>query len=1079
MAEKRYALIIASWDYTADVGLRKLIAPPQDAESLAQVLQNPDIGGFEVRTLLNEPAPKVAEEIEAFFAERQRDDLVLLYFSGHGVKDADGQLYFAMPNTRRDRLRSTAIGAYEVNEMMRGSRAQQKVLLLDCCYSGAFARGMTFKSDQSIGTRDYFDGRGYAILTASDALQYSFEEEKVEGQGVQSVFTRILAQGLDKGEADTNGDGLITFDELYDFILDRIEQEAPQQKPRKWAMDVQGKIIIARSPLPILTPADLPHELQQTIEDSRPWVREGAVRELGRLLHGSHPGLAFAAEAALKRLTKDDSRLVSQAAAEALAAYAAQQREQAQAETQRLAREKAEAETLAAQKEKTQHLSWIGYAIGKRYKIEAPLGQGGMSTVYRGTDPNLQRTVAIKLIHPHLSSDPEFVRRFEQEAAVVAQLRHPNIIQVFDFAHEGDVYYMVLEYLAGETLQARLKTLQAAGQRQPLAETVRIMALICDAVAYAHQHGLIHRDLKPANVMLDPEGQPVLMDFGVAKMLGAQQHTATGAIVGTVVYMSPEQVRGERPDERADLYSLGIILYEMTTGHPPFEGDSAMTVMLKHLNEPVPDIRKITSGVPDELVAVIEKALAKDPAHRFQTATEMGVALRAIEETLQKRPAREQTEAERLAAQKAEEERLAREQAEQERLAHEKAEAERQAKAEANRLAAQKAEAERLAREKAEADRKAKAEADRLAAQKAEAERLAREKAEQERLAREKAEADHKAKAEADRLAAQKAEAERVARAKAEQERLARMKADADRLAAQKAEAERAARAKAEQEQRVRERAGEQPTTPAERQSVVTPTAHPTNLRMLWLVGVVVIVLIAVVGVGLLVVGRQFGQSTLPSAEGMANIPGGDYTVGVASGAQGENYAPQQQVTLTTFWIDKFEVTNALYRECVKAGRCTEAHIPDLPKQPGYRDDATYDKYPVIGVTWDQAKAYCRWANKRLPREAEWEVAARGTDGQLYPWGNDPVSLPGDGTYPVGSATENVSPFGVYDMAGNVWEWVDEPYVQVTAGDRVMRGGSYDFTRDMAYRLVGDPNVPSMYGTAGMRCAADAVKEKK
>src|SRR3990172_13353213 len=127
MAEKRYALIIASWDYTADLGLRKLVAPPQDAAALARVLQDPAIGGFEVRTLLNEPSPKVAEEIEAFFVERQRDDLALLYFSGHGIKDVNGQLYFAMPNTRLDRLRATAIKAYDVNEMIRGSWARQQV----------------------------------------------------------------------------------------------------------------------------------------------------------------------------------------------------------------------------------------------------------------------------------------------------------------------------------------------------------------------------------------------------------------------------------------------------------------------------------------------------------------------------------------------------------------------------------------------------------------------------------------------------------------------------------------------------------------------------------------------------------------------------------------------------------------------------------------------------------------------------------------------------------------------------------------------------------------------------------------
>ena len=359
MAEKhnRFALIIASYDYTADAGLRKLVAPPQDAEALTRVLQDPTIGGFEVRSLLNEPSPKVAEEIEAFFAERQRDDLALLYFSGHGVKDTDGQLYFAMPNTRLNRLRSTSIKASDVNEIMRGSRAQQKVLLLDCCYSGAFARGMTVKADQGISTQDYFDGRGYAILTASDAIQYSFEEDKVEGQATQSVFTRILTQGLDKGEADTNGDGLVTFDEMYDYILDHIEREAPEQRPRKWALDVQGKIVIGRNPRPVVKPAPLPAELQQTIEDSRPWVREGAVRELGRLLEGSHPGLALAAQEALKRLAEDDSRRVSVSAKEALSAYEEAQRARMTAEAERLAAQRAEAERRASEKAEQERLA--------------------------------------------------------------------------------------------------------------------------------------------------------------------------------------------------------------------------------------------------------------------------------------------------------------------------------------------------------------------------------------------------------------------------------------------------------------------------------------------------------------------------------------------------------------------------------------------------------------------------------------------------------------------------------------------------------------------------------------------------
>ncbi len=274
--------------------------------------------------------------------------------------------------------------------------------------------------------------------------------------------------------------------------------------------------------------------------------------------------------------------------------------------------------------------SWIGYTLGGRYNIEALLGQGGMSAVYRAYDPNLRRPVAIKLIHSYLSADPEFISRFESEATVVAQLRHPNIVQVFDFNHDDDVYYMVMEYLPGESLQDRLKALSAAQQRFPLATTAAIIATIADAVAYAHERGTIHRDLKPANVMLMPQGQPVLTDFGVAKIIGGQRHTATGAVIGTPAYMSPEQVRGQPLDGRADIYSLGIVLYEMAAGRPPFEGDSAMTVMLKQVNEPVPDIRQTVPDAPPGLVDIIDKALAKNPALRFQSAAELATALRAV-----------------------------------------------------------------------------------------------------------------------------------------------------------------------------------------------------------------------------------------------------------------------------------------------------------------------------------------------------------------------------------------------------------------------------------------------------------------
>lgn len=267
--------------------------------------------------------------------------------------------------------------------------------------------------------------------------------------------------------------------------------------------------------------------------------------------------------------------------------------------------------------------SWIGQTLGGRYRIEKLLGQGGMSAVYQATDPNLQRTVAIKIIHPHLSGEPDFVRRFEQEAASVAQLRHSNIIQVYDFNHDGDAYYIVFEYVAGETLQRRLQRLNENGQLMPITEAIDIAASLGEAMNYAHQRGLIHRDIKPANIMLNSSNQPILMDFGIAKMVGGAKHTATGVTLGTAQYMSPEQIKGGGIDNRTDIYALGITLFEMMGGRSPFDADSTMAVMMMHVQNPVPDLRAIRGDVPADLVVILNKALAKEPDGRYQTAAQL------------------------------------------------------------------------------------------------------------------------------------------------------------------------------------------------------------------------------------------------------------------------------------------------------------------------------------------------------------------------------------------------------------------------------------------------------------------------
>ena len=312
----RYALIIASYEYQ-DPELRQLVAPAHDAEALARVLQNPDIGDFQVQTLLNEPSYKVSQAIETFFTDRRRDDLLLLFFSGHGVKDEDGHLYFATSDTRRRWLISTAVWANFVNRVMRRSRSRKQVLFLDCCYSGAFARGMVAKASMDVGTKERFEGRGRVVLTASNAMQYAFEGGEVKGKGVQSVFTRTVVRGLETGEADLDRDGFVSLDELYDYVHNCVTDETPHQRPGKWVFDVEGQIVIARNPLPIPKMLGLPLDLQKAIESPAGWMREGAASGLERLMEGEGE-IAQIARVALEQLANDENPRVVAAAVRVL-----------------------------------------------------------------------------------------------------------------------------------------------------------------------------------------------------------------------------------------------------------------------------------------------------------------------------------------------------------------------------------------------------------------------------------------------------------------------------------------------------------------------------------------------------------------------------------------------------------------------------------------------------------------------------------------------------------------------------------------------------------------------------------------
>ncbi len=262
-----------------------------------------------------------------------------------------------------------------------------------------------------------------------------------------------------------------------------------------------------------------------------------------------------------------------------------------------------------------------------RYLVTRRLGRGGMAEVYEANDPLLNRQVAIKVIYAHLASQEGFDQRFRREAQLVASLRHPHIVQLYDFGIENEQPFMVMEFLNGGTLQDRLAQWRSRGAVMPLAETARLLTKLASALDYAHERDAIHRDIKSSNIMFTAEGEPVLTDFGIAKMLSdAAQLSATGSVMGSPAYMAPEQAAGQPVDARSDLYALGIVLYEMVCGRVPFQADSPTAVMMQHITQPPPPPRQFNPQLPAAAEAVIQKALAKDPAARFSRVSEMATA---------------------------------------------------------------------------------------------------------------------------------------------------------------------------------------------------------------------------------------------------------------------------------------------------------------------------------------------------------------------------------------------------------------------------------------------------------------------
>jgi serine/threonine protein kinase len=614
--------------------------------------------------------------------------------------------------------------------------------------------------------------------------------------------------------------------------------------------------------------------------------------------------------------------------------------------------------------------SLIGQSLG-RYEILEEIGAGGMAVVYRANDSRLVRDVAIKVIRkgafPADHMD-RILRRFEREAKALARLSHPNIMKVHDYGeHEGSPYF-VMEYLPGGTLKKKM------GKPMQWEQALRLILPIAEALDYAHSQKMIHRDVKPSNILLTERGQPLLTDFGIAKILEVEEGqtlTNTGMGVGTPEYMSPEQWKGQA-SPRSDIYSLGVILYELLAGRKPYIADTPADLLLKQATEPLPRLSTFAKGLPSNVEKILFKALERKPEDRFASMAEFASALEAL---LKGSP---------------------------------------------------------------------------------------------------------------------------VSFSKRQMED---SQATFDQFET------------------------EEPKKQNRTQTLTDPGAKPGRKIQMP-------VLLGLGAVGILFVGIMLGLASggfaelfstptpiftatptpypnqITDAKGvtMRLVPAGEFTMG---SNEYDDEKPLHQVYLDTFYMDVYEVTNAAYESCVDAGGCVPPSGSSSYSRSSYYGDSQFAQYPVIYVNWNKASAYCEWRGARLPTESEWEKAARGADGRIYPWGDefscrkgnfddetrldDNVVLGGpdcDGyvdTAPVGSYESGKSSCGMYDMAGNVWEWVADwydsgyyeasPYYNPAGPDsgqyRMLRGGSLDSTETgarSAYRLINTHGSIILY-SVGFRCA--------
>ncbi len=684
-----------------------------------------------------------------------------------------------------------------------------------------------------------------------------------------------------------------------------------------------------------------------------------------------------------------------------------------------------------------------GKKVGN-YRIIQEIGRGGNAIVYLAFDEKLARPVALKVLHAfaHHPNRDKIIERFRRGAQAAARLNHPNILPVYDFGEWQGTFYIVMQHVQGQTLrQYLLGEVEEIRAVEPLApsEAVDIVRQVGAALAYAHRHNVVHRDVKPSNVLLAEDGRVYLADFGLARVEDAAPITQSGETLGTPHYMSPEQGQGMPVDHRSDIYSLGVVTFQMLTGQVPFDAETPIPVIVKHMYHPLPSPRSINPNIPQRVEAVLGKALAKTPAERYQSVEEFINDLEAAAAIQQAIPE-----------------------------------------------AAPPPPAARQTRPMPASGTSPPVPTPTPAPQRRETMRLT--------------------------LVAVILVAlvgllicsvvaffllggrDLLLRAMATPTQLAAMTPTPTSIAAL-----------------LTATSPSVPTaTDTPSAAALTPTVEPTQVLSQPSPGVTDTPTDTVAPPTATSTASPTATSTAsptvtatatptptatatatptspaPVTVGMVLIPAGNFIQGssdaeidaalqMCNDAYGgvcpqtrdwfADEAPRRTVYLDTFYIDQWEVTNQQFAEFVAAtGYVTDAEKKGESQTWRTANAPGREKYPVVWMSWNDADAYCRWDGKRLPTEAEWEKAARGSDGRIWPWGSNWVNTrantsdggPGSVTL-VGSYPSGASPYGVMDTTGNVWEWVADWYDALwysnsplrnpggpPAGvSRVLRGGGF------------------------------------